>query len=142
MGVKRLEMALALATYAHAGQKDKAGVDYIEHPVAVAKGLSDEDCIIVALLHDVLEDTFVTAETIENLFGSYVRSAVEHVTHRDGEDYMDYVKRASKNIIARKVKIEDLRHNMDLSRLKTVTEKDLARRKKYEEALEYLLNAD
>ena len=139
---ERMELARALAAYAHLGQVDKAGNPYITHPLAVAEGVEGEDAKIAALLHDTVEDTFVTNRTIRELFGDDVADAVDLLTHREGEDYFDYVRRAGKNPIARQVKLSDLRHNMDLSRLKEVTEKDLKRLEKYKKAREILLGME
>lgn len=138
MNSRKYELALALARYAHEGQTDKAGADYIQHPMAVAEQLTDEDCRIAALLHDTLEDTFVTPATLENLFGRRIREAVEALTHREGEDYMTFVARAAGNAVALQVKMADIRHNMDLRRLPEVTRKDLLRQEKYKAALHYL----
>lgn len=138
----RMALARALAAYAHFGQTDKAGNPYLSHPLAVADGVEGEDAKIAALLHDTVEDTFVTVETIRNLFGDAVADAVEALTHREDEDYFTYVRRAGKNPIARQVKLSDLRHNMDLSRLPVVTEKDLKRLEKYKKAREILIGMD
>ena len=138
----RMALARALAAYAHFGQTDKAGNPYLSHPLAVADGVEGEDAKIAALLHDTVEDTFVTVETIRNLFGDAVADAVEALTHREDEDYFTYVRRAGKNPIARQVKLSDLRHNMDLSRLPVVTEKDLKRLEKYKKAREILREMD
>lgn len=136
---RKTDLAFALAAYAHEGQVDKAGCDYIEHPKMVASNFTDENRIIVALLHDVMEDTFVSEETIRNLFGDEIADACMAMTHFDGEPYLDYVRRAIQNPIARDVKRADLDNNMDLSRLPVVTQKDLDRlEKKYKPALELL----
>lgn len=126
---KKTDLARALAIYAHDGQVDKAGNDYALHPQHIAAQFQDEDRQIVALLHDVLEDTFVQADTIGNLFGAEIQEAVEAMTHGENEPYLDYVRRAAANPISRDVKLADLRHNMDLSRLGTVTEADTERLK-------------
>ena len=139
---ERMALARALAAYAHSGQVDKAGNPYLSHPLAVADGVEGEDAKIAAILHDTVEDTFVTVESIRNLFGDAVADAVEALTHREDEDYFDYVRRAGKNPIARQVKLSDLRHNMDLSRLPVVTEKDLKRLEKYKKAQEILHGMD
>ena len=139
---ERLALARALAAYAHLGQVDKAGNPYISHPLAVSEGVEGEDAKIAALLHDTVEDTFVTNRTIRELFGNVVADAVACLTHRECEDYFDYVRRAGKNPIARQVKLSDLHHNMDLSRLPQVTEKDLKRLEKYKKAQEILLEME
>ena len=129
-----IALAQALAALAHAGQVDKAGQPYVQHPIAVARQVDTPEEKITALLHDVLEDTFVRPETLENLFGAEIRAAVEGVTRREGESYMDFVRRAKQNPVSRAVKLADLSHNMDLSRLPHPTEKDYARLEKYRAA--------
>ena len=135
----RIALAHALAEYAHFGQTDKAGNPYITHPMAVAAGVEGEDAKIAALLHDTVEDTFVTIRTVRELFGNTVGDAVDCLTRRENEDYFAYVRRAGANPIARKVKLADLAHNMDMSRLPIVTEKDRIRLEKYKKAREILL---
>lgn len=139
---KRLDLAIALARFAHEGQTDKSGVDYIHHPIAVAAQFQNEDLQITALLHDVLEDTFVGADTIENLFGREIKEAVVALSRLPGEQYENFVGRAAMNPLAKEVKKADLRHNMDLTRLNEVTEKDIARVEKYKKALAYLEQCD
>lgn len=150
---RKTELALALAAYAHEGQKDKAGADYIEHPKAVAANFTDEDRTIVALLHDVLEDTDISEMVIQELFGDTVLSALECLTHEENEEYLSYVLRAIKNPIARDVKKADLLHNMDLARLPEVDIKDISRLenkyipalkviKKYEATMKLLEGSD
>lgn len=127
-----------VARKAHKGQIDKAGVKYINHPKAVAKGVKGKKEKVVAWLHDTVEDTWVTNDYIRSHFGDEIADAVECLTHRDGEDYMSYVSRVKSNKIACAVKMSDLRHNMDLSRLSCVTDKDLKRIEKYKKAYAYL----
>ena len=132
--ISKIEMAAALAFFAHNGQKDKAGRPYIYHPLAVAEKLEGENENITALLHDVIEDTFVELSTLRNLFGDEIAEAVDAMTHREDEDYFDYIERLSHDPISRKVKLEDLSHNMDISRIPNVTERDLQRLEKYKKA--------
>ena len=135
-----LERAVAIATAAHRGQTDKAGVDYILHPIRVAEAVSTVDEKIVAMLHDVVEDC--EGWTFERLeaegFSATVIEALRLVTKIKGEDYEDFVRRAGGNPIARAVKIADLRDNMDLTRLREITGKDMERIAKYKRALEIL----
>ncbi len=140
MSEKKLQLALALASYAHEGQADKAGKPYITHPLAVSETVKGEDRKIVALLHDVLEDTFVTEATLRNLFGDEITDAVCAVTRNENESYEEFIVRAGKNEIARAVKLADLTHNMDVSRLPEITERDLQRLEKYRKAYQYLLS--
>ena len=133
--------ALKLAWEAHADQKDKTGLPYIFHPYEVASMQSEEYCVCAALLHDVLEDTEVTAEQLAKEFPAEVVEAVCLLTHPEGEPYFDYVLRISENPIAAAVKRADLTHNSQLSRLDTVDEKALERVEKYRKALQ-LLNGE
>ena len=137
--VLKYQLACALAAWAHRDQVDKAGRPYIEHPLAVAEAVEGEEARLTALLHDVVEDSSVTPETLRNLFGEEVADAVEALTHREGEDYFDYIRRLSRNSLARQVKLADLAHNMDLSRISAPGEADLRRVEKYRRAREMLL---
>ena len=134
-----VESAFELALKAHKGQVDKAGKAYIMHPVRVASNFKEDNLIIVSLLHDVVEDTDIQLVQIESLFGKEIALAVDGLTRREDESYDDFISRCSGNELSRCVKIEDLKDNMDLTRLKTVGEKDLARVEKYKKALNDLL---
>ena len=138
MYIRKPELARTLAAYAHQGQTDKAGLPYFLHPTAVAAQLDTEEAQTVAYLHDILEDTFVTEATVRNLFGPEIADAVAAMTHRPGETYEAYIRRLGENPLARQVKLADLRHNMDLSRLPVVTDQDLQRAEKYRRAYRYL----
>ena len=133
-----VEEAEAFATKMHEGQTDKAGRPYIEHPRAVASKVGGEKEKVVAWLHDTVEDTPATIEQIREMFGDEIADAVAAMTHDKSVPYMDYVRNIKKNPIARKVKMADLSHNMDLSRLANVTEQDLERMEKYKKAYEIL----
>lgn len=133
-----VDKAKEFAAKAHEGQVDKAGVAYIEHPAAVASMLSGETEKVVAYLHDVVEDTGVSLDTIRHEFGDEVAEAVDKLTRRAGVPYMDYIKALKDNKLARVVKMADLRHNMDLTRLLTVSDVDLKRVQKYAEAYKFL----
>jgi guanosine-3',5'-bis(diphosphate) 3'-pyrophosphohydrolase len=131
--------ALALATIAHSGQTDKAGKPYIMHPIAVAKMVGTAEEKTVALLHDVVEDTLVTLEELRDSgFPESVVAAVDALTKRPGADYGDYIKRLQKNPLALTVKIADMTHNMDLTRIPNPTIKDQARIEKYSKVLQEL----
>ena len=136
-----LESAIATAAKAHKGQTDKAGKPYILHPLRVmlnVKGGIPEQC--AAVLHDVIEDTDITSDTLLKLgFSKEVVDAVVLLTRSKDEDYMEYVKRLKANPIARAVKLADLADNMDMSRIPNPTEKDLARLEKYKKAKSILL---
>lgn len=138
----RIEKARELASKAHASQLDKAGEPYINHPLAVASSVGeDESAIIVALLHDTIEDTALTFDDVKNFLTPEELMALKLLTHDDAVPYSDYVRAIKKSDMARRVKIADLRHNMDLSRLPKITEKDRARiETKYKPALEFLLD--
>lgn len=126
----------------HVNQVDKAGKPYIRHLQAVVNNLVEptEDMVAVAWLHDSVEDTETTFDDLTYYFGSSVAQAVDAITKRNGELYADYLNRVKANPIARLVKIADLSHNMDLSRLLKITEKDLERKAKYIKAKEFLEN--
>lgn len=109
--------AMRLAYEAHAGQTDRSGVPYIFHPIHVAEQMTDELTTCVALLHDVLEDTAMTAERLAKEFPPEVVEAVVVLTHHPDEAYGDYIRRAAAHPVARVVKIADLAHNSDRSRL-------------------------
>lgn len=133
-------LALEIATKAHKGQVDKGGHDYIEHPKFVADHLTDESERIVALLHDVVEDTDVTLEYLSQYFDSNITDAIRSITHEKSIDYNNYLLRVKSNPIARHVKIQDIQNNMDLSRIPNPTSEDLHRLEKYKTALEFLQN--
>lgn len=134
-----ISLAYSIAKAAHMGQKDKAGEDYINHPLAVASFVTGPDAKIVALLHDTIEDTSVTEDDLRPLFSGEIVDAIVSMTHLKGEPYMEYIRRVSGNDLAKTVKLADLRHNMDLGRIKNPTEKDYARiERKYLPALAYL----
>lgn len=136
---KLMKKALEVAQDAHKNQFDKSGKPYITHPLHLSKQMDDEYSVCVALMHDVVEDSSYTFEDLENLkFPKEIIEALRLLTHNKDEDYLDYIKRIKENPLARKVKIADLKHNSDLSRLNDVTEKDLERLKKYKQALAIL----
>lgn len=137
--MSKYELALKIATDAHKGQVDKAGVEYINHPLKVASLVYNEKEKIVALLHDTTEDTYITEQhLIDYGFSNEIIEAVKVLTHSKDVPYMDYIQKIKGNKLARKVKIADLTHNSDLTRLKNITEKDRKRCEKYKKALMYL----
>ena len=135
---KKLNLAHDICVYAHKGQTDKAGQPYYLHPESVAAQVNEPNEKIVALLHDVLEDTDFPISVLEALFGGDVMEALKLLNHDKSVPYLDYVKELCKNNFARAVKIADLKHNMDLSRIPEPTEKDYARVEKYKKALKFL----
>lgn len=137
-----LERAIALAVEAHAGQTDKSGATYIRHPLRVMGQMETPEERIVAVLHDVVEDTEYTPAMIEDEFYKEIRDAVEALTKQNSESYSDFVQRVAANDIARKVKIADIEDNMDLTRLSEVSEKTIERQVKYHRARQQLRDKD
>lgn len=134
-----IDIALAIARKAHAGQVDKAGVDYIQHPLYVASQVKTEQEKSVALLHDVLEDSDITAaDLLAYGLSNEVVTAVQTLTKKKGQSYQDYLEKVKSNDLARVVKLADLKHNSDLSRLKSVSDTDRERVEKYKKAIYYL----
>lgn len=131
-----MRLAIGFAFEKHYGQKDKGGKDYIFHPWSVAQAfLQDETCFIVAILHDVLEDTKTSPKEVSDHFGHKVKTAVEALTRRFGESYQDFILRAKGNDIARRVKVEDIKHNLHPSRTHAIAD---SLRIRYEDALHEL----
>lgn len=131
--------AMKLCFDAHKEQVDKSGLPYVFHPFHLAEQMTDEDTTVVALLHDVVEDSDYTFADLQELgFSESVLAALRLLTHDESVPYMDYVAAIKKNPVARAVKLADLRHNSDLSRMDEVTEKTLARREKYLAAIRLL----
>lgn len=124
---------------AHKGQKDKGGHAYFLHPIRVSKKISDSRYKMVALLHDVLEDSDKYTINDFDFLDSEQKDALIKLTHPENVAYMDYVKNIKSNSIARKVKLMDLEDNMNLNRLKCATKKDVKRVEKYKKARDYLL---
>ena len=133
--------ALKLCFEAHKEQVDKTGMPYVFHPFHLAEQMDDEISTVCALLHDVIEDTDITVEMLDQMeFPQEVLAVLKLLTHDEAVPYMDYVKNISRNPIAKKVKIADLLHNSDVSRLDFVDEYAVKRNQKYQEALRILTN--
>jgi len=130
--------AMIIAYNAHMNQFDKAGIPYIYHPIHLAEQMETEVECIVALLHDVVEDTKITFEQLEKEFPIDVITALRLLTHDKDIDYMEYIEEIKKDSIAKKVKIADIIHNMDVTRLNNVIEISIKKRKKYMKALDIL----
>ena len=131
--------ALKLMFEAHKEQTDKSGIPYVFHPFHLAEQMKDADSTVVALLHDVVEDTDYTIDDLEELgFSKTAIEALTLLTHDEEIPYMEYVSAIKGNEIARAVKLADLEHNSDLTRLDNVDEKALERREKYLKAKEIL----
>lgn len=135
--------AMKICFDVHKDQVDKSGLPYAFHPFHLAEIMDDEYSVCVALLHDTVEDSN-NPETIKSKiskeFPKEVFSAILHLTHQKGIPYMEYIEKIKTDPLATKVKIADLKHNSDLSRLDIVTEKDEKRAEKYLKAINYLLN--
>lgn len=131
--------ALKLCFDAHKNQVDKSGMPYVFHPFHLAEQMEDEITTIVALLHDLVEDTDYTFNDLKQMgFSSEVIDALTLMTHDKSVPYMEYVNKIKENPIATAVKLADLKHNSDLSRLDTVDEKAIKRKEKYAEAIQIL----
>lgn len=131
--------AMRIAYDAHAGQVDKTGLPYIYHPMHLAESMTDENSVITALLHDVVEDTDLTIDDLSREgFHEDVLTALTLLTHNPAEEYIDYISRISTCPLARKVKLADLRHNSDPTRLDSMDEKMARRFEKYARAIRLL----
>lgn len=130
-----LEKAILFALKVHSGQKDKAGKEYILHPLRVMLCFENKQQQIVAILHDVLEDSDMTEQDLQKAgFSQQTIEAVVCLTKKEGECYFDYIERVKQNDIAREVKLADLEDNMNLNRIQNVTQKDIQRVEKYKKA--------
>lgn len=131
--------AMKLCFMAHKDQTDKSGLPYVFHPFHLAEQMDSEETTAAALLHDVVEDSPYTLEDLR-AYGipETVLEALVLLTHSPEVPYLDYVRRITENTIARAVKLADLRHNSDLTRLDVVDQKALDRVEKYKAATELL----
>lgn len=131
--------ALKLCFEAHKEQVDKTGLPYVFHPFHLAEQMDDEISTVCALLHDVVEDTEITLEMLGEMgYPQNVLDVLALLTHDESVPYMDYVKMISTNPTATKVKIADLTHNSDVTRLDVVDKWAKKRNKKYKKALRIL----
>lgn len=136
---KKTKKAIKIMFEKHKNQVDKSNIPYVFHPWHIAEKFSEEKNVIVSLLHDVLEDTDTTIDELRKEgFDEEIIEALKVLNHEKGEDYFSYIKKIAKNPLARDVKIADLKHNMDLTRLDNIIEKDKKRLAKYQKCLEYL----
>ncbi len=126
IGDEMIDKAIEIAVKAHTGQKDLGGDKYIFHPLRVMMKMKSMEEKVVAILHDVIEDSSVDLYSMD--FPRHVLLALEAMTKNKEEQYKDYIKRVAQNSIAKKVKIADLEDNMDITRLFHLTEKDYKRR--------------
>lgn len=136
---KLTKKAMNIMFEKHKNQFDQSGVPYVFHPWHVAESMQDEKTTIVALLHDIIEETDITVSDLRKMeFPEETIDAINILTYKEGEDYQTYIKKIGKNIIATTVKLSALKHNMDLSRINHITDKDLERIKEYKENYDYL----
>lgn len=134
-----IEKSLEFALRAYTGQKDKAGETYILHPLRIMAKMEGAKEKAVALLHDVIEDSEITArQLLESGIPEDVVDAVEALTKRDGESYEAFLLRVKANLLATKVKIADIEDNINVLRLKSLEGKDLERVAKYHKAWRFL----
>ena len=135
-----IEIALALALQAHQGQKDKGGKVYILHPLRLMMQFSDETLQIIAILHDVVEDSDITLEQLkEKGFKQEIIDALNTLTRQPNETYKHFIQRVSENPLAIQVKLADLKDNLNTTRISgDLSQKDLERLNKYRAALSFL----
>lgn len=138
INTKLTRKAMIIAYKAHQNQFDKANIPYIYHPIHIAEQMDTELECIVALLHDVVEDTDITLNDLEKEFPQEVIDLLKILTHDKKIDYIEYIEKVKTNPIATKIKIADLKHNSDITRLENITTTDLKRIEKYKKALEIL----
>ena len=124
--------AIDIAVECHSGQKDRAGEPYIQHPLRMMMKMKTAEEKITAVLHDVVEDSSITINDLRKEgFTENILKAVDALTKRKGESYKTSIERVKKNPLAVKVKIADLEDNMDIRRLKRITEDDRKRLNRY-----------
>ncbi len=136
-----LQRAIEIALEAHKGALDKGGNPYILHPLRLMLQMDSEEEMIVAILHDVVEDSekWSFDKLHKEGFSKKIINSLRSVTkENENEDYEKFIDRSVKDEIGRKVKIADISDNLDISRLKEVTDKDILRINKYKKALEKL----
>ncbi len=137
-----LNQAIELARQAHANQVDKAGKPYLEHPWRVMNAVTTISEKIVAILHDAVEDSDLSLECLKKQgFTEDIIEAIDAITKRDGEPYSAYLERVKANPLSLRVKIADMRDNMDMGRIANPTKKDYQRLRKYQDTLPKLLQA-
>lgn len=139
MKMATLEKAISIALEAHAGILDKTSAPYILHPLRIMLQMNTQEEMIVAVLHDVIEDSdYTLAKLRETGFSETVLEALESVTKKPEESYEAYILRAGSNDLGRKIKYADLLDNLDISRIQKLTDRDLSRIQKYHHALKLL----
>ena len=139
----RICFAMAIAYSAHHMQLDKGGYPYIHHPMHLAEQMDDEESTVVALLHDVVEDSDITIEDLKTEgFCPHIIEAIDLLSRKKGQSYNDYIRKIKPNPLAKKVKIADLEHNLDLTRLTCPSKEFLDHMKMYKKSLIYLQEDD
>lgn len=134
-----LATAIQVALTAHAGQQDKAGQPYILHPLRLMLRMSTPEDMIVAVLHDVVEDSQITRADLERMgFAEPILDALDALTHREEQSYEDYIAAIKQVPLARRVKLADLEDNSNILRLSEVTQASLERLQKYHTAWQTL----
>ncbi|MDT0122429.1 GTP pyrophosphokinase [Paenibacillus sp. RRE4] len=134
-----IELAISVALQAHKGKLDKGGHPYILHPLAVMNRVESMEEKIVAVLHDVIEDSEVTIEELRGLgFSEEILTAIHLLTRSTEDSYEEFIEKTIMNRTARNVKIADIQENMNISRIKKPTQEDYNRLEKYRKALERL----
>jgi len=139
--MNRLQLAINISIEAHNSQYDRGGTSYINHPIYLSLQMDTEEEKIVALLHDVIEDSnLFTLEELRDWFGNIITDAVDAITKRKNtkEKYEDYLVRVKSNPLALKVKLADISHNLCLDRIPEPDEKYMKMKDKYIKALEFL----
>lgn len=143
MGAANLEQAISIAVEAHRGSVDKSGVPYILHPLRLMSRMTTDAERMIAVLHDVVEDTNWTLDALRaEGFSEDILSALDCLTRREGETYEAFIARASANPLARRVKIADLEDNMDIRRLSRLADKDVGRLRRYLQAWQFIAGVD
>lgn len=141
--MRNLEDAILLALKTHQGQKDKAGAPYILHPLRVMLSMATETEMIVAVLHDVVEDGETMIDDLRKAgYSEEILIAIDCLTRRNNEDYDKFIARLKDNPLARKVKIADLKDNSNLDRITEPKESDYKRLEKYRRALKELMKSE
>ena len=130
-----IQRALEIAVSAHKGQQQRNGLPYVLHPLTLMFAVSSMEAKIVAVLHDVVEDSTWEPEDLRaEGFSESVVQAIDCLTHREGEEYEAYIERVSCNDIAREVKLADLKDNMNVCRIPDLKQRDLSRLERYHKA--------
>lgn len=136
-----LEKAISLALEIHAGQTDRAGHPYILHPLTLMVQMDSDDERITAVLHDTIEDSSLTIDQLQQKLNlpAHIAEAIDLLSHDKNEmDYDSYIERLRPNALAHKIKLADLRHNMDLTRLDQIRPENMPRLAKYHRAWQQL----